>query len=83
MRMFVKLDSLNALMSRTESRGLRDLLVRRLEASRASGKLKAAHVLPGARGGFMLFDAGSPDEMLALLGRTLLKRYDVEVHSGH
>ena len=80
MELFVKFEVFDTIYDREDVLALRQAVGRQLGEIQQSGKLKELRVFSDARGGFMLLDVDSPQELFELLGAATLDHFHVETH---
>ena len=80
MEVFAKFEVFDTIYDREDVLALRQAVGRQLGEIQQSGKLKELRVFSDARGGFMLLDVDSPQELFELFGAALLDHVHIETH---
>ncbi|MBI4249108.1 MAG: hypothetical protein HY611_06365 [Elusimicrobia bacterium] len=80
MQVFVKFEVFNTITDRQQILELRQLMGTQLRNIELSKKLKIGNIFADARGGFLLLDVQSNEEVFQLLGSVIIDHCHVETH---
>ena len=80
MEVFVKFEVFDTIYDREDVLALRQDVGRTIQRIQQSGKLKEFRAFSDARGGFMLVDTDSSQELFELFGAPLLDHFHLETH---
>ena len=80
MEVFVKFEVFDTIHDREEVLALRQAVGKQMQEIQQSGKVKELRVFSDARGGFMLVDVDSPQELFELFGAALIDHFRIETH---
>ena len=80
MEVFVKFEVFDTIHDREEILALRQAVGKQMQEIQQSGKVKELRVFSDARGGFMLVDIDSPQELFELFGAAIIDHFHIETH---
>ena len=80
MQIFVSFEAFDTIIGDAEESRLRIAAGAQFEKILASGKVEASGIFADRRGGFLLLNVDSGEELVDLLGRGLLENFHVESH---
>jgi hypothetical protein len=80
MEVFVKFELFDTITDREQVLRLRQVVGPQFQHIQESGKAKALRIFSDARGGFILLDVDSPEELFDLFGSPIIDHCHVETH---
>ncbi len=80
MEVFVKFELFDTIYNREDVLAVRQALGRQMQKIQESGKVKELRVFSDARGGFLLLDVDSSQELMDLFGSPMLDHFHIETH---
>jgi muconolactone delta-isomerase len=80
MEVFVKYEVFDTITDREQVLRVRQVVGAQFQRIQESGKVKAMRIFADARGGFILLDLDSPEELFDLLGAPIFDHFHVETH---
>ncbi len=80
MEIFVKLELSETITDREQVLRVRQAIGGQMQRIQESGKAKLLRVFSDARGGILLLDVDSSEELFELLGAPILDHFRVETH---
>ena len=80
MEVFVKFEVFDTITNREEVLRLRQLVGQQMQQIQESGKVAQLGIFSDARGGFMLVDVDSPEELFELFGAAIIDHFHIETH---
>ena len=80
MEVFAKFEVFDTIYDREDVLALRQAVGRQIQHIQQSGKVKELRIFSDARGGFMLVDIDSPQELFELFGAALIDHFHIETH---
>jgi hypothetical protein len=80
MEVFAKFEVFDTIYDREDVLALRQAVGRQIQHIQQSGKVKELRAFADARGGVMLVDIDSPQELFELFGAALLDHFHIETH---
>jgi len=80
MQFFVKFEAFYTLTGEASVMHLRQAFKEQAQVVMRSGRMKAGGMFTDQRGGFMLLEVSSPEELYELLGGAMLDHFHLETH---
>ena len=80
MDVFVKFVVFDTITDREEVLRLRQVVGQQMQKIQESGKVTQLRVFSDARGGFMVVDIDSPEELFELFGSAIIDHFHIETH---
>jgi hypothetical protein len=80
MDVFVKFEVFDTITDREEVLRVRQVIGQQMQKIQESGKVTQLRVFSDARGGFMVADIDSPEELFDLLGSAIIDHFHIETH---
>ncbi len=80
MEIFVKFQVFDTITDREEVLRVRQVIGQQMQKIQESGKVTQLRVFSDARGGFMVVDTDSPEELFELFGSAMIDHFHIETH---
>lgn len=80
MRIFFEFEIFETITSRDEIVELRHNVERDFKSALATGKVVESGIFSGIRGGFMVVEVKTPEELEDIIGSTLLEHAHIRIH---
>jgi hypothetical protein len=80
MEVFVKFEVFDTITNREEVLRLRQVVGQQMQKIQESGKVTQLGIFTDTRGGFMVVDIDSPDDLFELFGAAMIDHFHIETH---